>query len=267
MTLQDVKKNPAEFLYLYATETFLSKIDAKSAAIIRKKQSNQFKVLMAVCDKEGVQYADVVKQLNQIMIESFGYKATTILKMLAEGQEVAGKNWSKGIYGIGSIGDTYEGFTGTDITVNSQTGKLMQGGVEISGQTAIYGKNSTTYTAVVNGTTYTSQYNKKAGNYSAGTYTTEAGKTFNPTGKETGLAGFSNIWSSIESYKPMFENILNWLKSLFPAMFEGREAITKKDTVPSQKDGFTQSSGLDVATVGIFAGIAAVVYALLRKKK
>lgn len=262
MTLSDVKKNPAEFLYLFATDKFLSKIDAKHAAVIRKKQGNQYKVLLNACEKEKADYATTVKQLNQSLIENFGHSGADCLKILADGGEIAGKNWSAGIYGIGAT--TYEGFSGTDITVNKETGKLMQGGQEIAGQTAIYNKNSTTYTATVDGTTYTSQFAK--GSYSAGTYTNAEGKTFNATGTEVGLSGVNNIWTSIQSFAPIIQQVINWLASLFPEAFTGRSLITSKDTIPAQSDGFVQSSSLDLGTVGIFAGIAAFVYAITRKK-
>lgn len=263
VTISQIKKNPAEFLYLFAIDAFLNKIDSKSAAIIKGKRTRQAKILQVACADEGKEYATVVKELNDILISDFGHSGAECLKILADGGEIAGKNWSKGIYGIGAT--TYEGFSGTDITVDAQTGKLKQGGIEIAGQTAVYGKNSTTYTATVNGTTYTSQYKK--GKYSAGTYTTVDGKTFTPTGQTAGLSDFSNIWTSIQSFSPMIENFINWLISMFPASFENTSLITKNNTVPSQSDGFVQSSSIDGWTVGAAAGIAALVFFLTGGRK
>ena len=264
MKLADIKKAPQDFLYLYATDLFLSKLDQTTAAKIRDKRARQYKIVLNACKKEGANYADVVAELNEILKDNFSHSGADCLKILADGGEIAGKDWSKGIYGIGAT--TYEGFSGTDITVDPDTGKLLKAGEEITGQTAIYGKNSTTYTAVVDGTTYTSQANKD-GMYSAGTYTNAEGKTFNPTGGAAGLGSFSDIWAAISSFQPMIDSIITWLRSLFPDMFAGTSTITAKNSVPSQKDGFTQSgSGDTITTVGIFAGIAAVVYALLKKK-
>ena len=258
VTIAQIKQNPAEFLYLFAVDAFLNKLDSKSASIIRGKRTRQAKVLQVACVDEGADYATVVKQLNEILIENFGHSGAECLKILADGGEIAGKNWAKGIYGIGAT--TYEGFSGTDITVDKSTGKLLQGGVEIPGQTAVYGRKSTTYTANVGGTTYTSQYKK--GQYSAGTYTNAEGKTFTPTGQTAGLGDFSNIWTSISSFSPMIENLLNWLMSMFPTQLQGNTIITQQNTVPSQKDGFVQSSSIDGWTIGAAAGIAALVYYL-----
>ena len=112
VTISQIKKNPAEFLYLFAIDSFLDKIDSKSAAIIRGKRTRQAKILKVACVEEGKQYATVVKELNDILISDFGHSGAECLKILADGGEIAGKNWSKGIYGIGAT--TYEGFSGTD---------------------------------------------------------------------------------------------------------------------------------------------------------
>ena len=260
VTLADIKKCPQDFLYLFATKSFLAKIDPKSAAIISKKQDNQFKVLKHACEKENADYQATVKQLNQGLVDAFGYNATTILKMLAEGKTVAGKNWGKGIYGIGAT--TREGFAGTDVTVNKDTGKIYQGGTEVAGQTAIYGEGgTTTYTATIGDRVYSSQYMNNM--YSAGTYTDADGKTFNAEGTDVGLGGFNNIWSAISCLSPIIEKLIVWLASLFPATFEGSSVISKTNTVPSQSDGFVQQSSIGTGLV--FAGIAAAVYALAKR--
>lgn len=261
MTLNDIYKAPQNFLYIFAPDTFLAKLDSKTAAIISRKRVNQAKVINNACIKENEQYSTVANEINNLLKQNFGHTGTECLKILAEGGQVAGKDWSAGIYGIG---ETREGFSGTNVTVDSSTGKLMQGGVEISGQTAIYGKNSTTYTAVVDGVTYTSEY--KGGKYVAGNYTNTEGVTFNAAGQQTGLAAFGNIWSAVQSYAPMFQQIINWLASLFPASFTGKTLVTTENTIPSQKDGFVQQSSASAGTVLAFAGIAAAVYALADKK-
>ena len=261
MTINDIKKAPQNFLYIYATDSFLAKLDSKTAAIIRSKRGNQSKVINNACIKEKEDYSTVVSEINDSLKENFGHSGAECLMILADGGQVAGKDWSAGIYGIG---DTREGFQGTSITVNAETGKLMQGGVEVSGQTAIYGKNSTTYTAVVDGVTYSSAY--KGGKYVAGNYTSTDGTTYNAAGQATGLAGFNNIWTAVQSYAPIIQQIINWLASMFPAVFSGKTLVTTENTIPSQSDGFVQKSSISAGTVLAFAGIAAGVYLLADKK-
>lgn len=267
LTLDDALKSPTSFLYIFATDNFLAQLDSKTASIISKKRRNQKQLLVSIVTSTG--YNDAVNKLSASMKSAFGYTPAQILIKLAEGETVAGKDWTKGIYGIGAT--LREGFAGSNVTVDKTTGKLLQNGVEISGQTAIYGgkgKNTyTTYTADVDGTTYTSIY--KDGAYYAGTYTTSEGKTFNSSGSETGLAGFSNIWSSISSFLPYISAIISFVTSMFPDLYgstsmANRTYITAANTVPSQSDGFI-SNGTDWKSIGIFAGIAAVIYAIFDK--
>lgn len=265
LTLDDALKSPTSFLYIFATDNFLAQLDSKTAKIIRSKRTNQKQLLVSIVTSNG--YNDAVNKLSAAMKSAFGYTPAAILIKLAEGETIAGKDWKNGVYGIGAL---REGFAGSNVTVDKATGKIMQNGTVVSGQTAIYGgsgkKTYTTYTADIDGTTYTSTY--KDGSYYAGTYTTAEGKTFNSSGSETGLAGFANLWSSVSSFLPYISTIISFVTSLFPNLFgsstTGRTYITAANTCPSQSDGFI-TNGTDWKSIGIFAGIAAVIYAIFDK--
>lgn len=265
ITLQDALKCPTDFLYIFATDSFLSKLDSKSAAIIRKKRRNQQQLLISITTRDG--YNDGVKQIGDAIKEAFGYSAASILIKLADGEQVAGKNWQKGIYGIGA---TYrEGFSGSTVTVDRTTGKIYNNGVEVAGQTAIYGKSKgkeyTTYNAVVDGVSYNSMY--VDGNYYAGDYTNAEGTSFNAAGNKIGLEAFSDIWNTVVSFVPYITQIITFLRGLFPDLFGSSTGtvITPSNTLPSQSDGFI-TNGTDWKSIGIFAGIAAAIYAIFDSK-
>lgn len=264
LTMEDVLKSPTAFLYIFATDNFLSQLDNKTAKIISSKRRNQKQLLVSIVTSTG--YNDAVQKLSKAIQDAFGYTPARILIKLAEGETVAGKDWANGVYGVGAT--RYEGFSGTDITVDRTTGKIMQNGQEVAGQTAVYGgsgkKSYTTYTATVDGTVYTSQY--KDGSYYAGNYTNSDGNTYSADGSETGLAGFSNIWSSISSFLPYISAIVKFVTSLFPDLYgstsmANRTYITASNTIPSQSDGFLTET-TDWKSIGVFAGIAAAIYAI-----
>lgn len=266
VTLDDALKCPTDFLYIYATDKFLSQLDSKSASIIRSKRRNQQQLLISITTREG--YNDGVQKVEKAIENAFGYSPATILIMLAEGKQVAGKDWTRGIYGIGAT--LREGFSGSNgVTVNRENGKIMQNGVEVPGQTAVYGKRKgteyTTYNVEIDGTSYNSVY--KDGSYYAGTRTNADGVSFDATGEKVGLEAFSDIWNSVVSFMPYISQIISFLRSLFPAIFGGadnRVVITPKNTLPSQSDGFVTNT-TDWKSVGIFAGIAAAIYAVFNK--
>lgn len=266
VTLDDALKCPTDFLYIFASDTFLSQLDQKSAAIIRSKRRNQQQLLISITERSN--YNAGVQKVAAAIKDAFGFTPAQILIKLAEGEQIAGKDWTKGIYGIGAT--QREGFSGSNgVTVDKTTGKIMQNGVEVTGQTAIYGKRKgkeyTTYTADIDGVTYCSVYSN--GSYYAGTYTNAEGTSFNAEGTKIGLAGFSDIWNSIVSFMPYISQILTFLRGIFPSIFgggESRTVITAANTLPSQSDGFV-TGGTDWKSVGIFAGIAAAIYAVFNK--
>lgn len=267
VTLNDALKCPTDFLYIFATDSFLSALDSKSANIIKSKRRNQQQLLISITTRE--KYNDGVQKVSAAIKDAFGMSPAAILIKLAEGEQVAGKDWTKGVYGVGAT--QREGFAGSNgITVDKTTGKIMQNGVEVAGQTAIYGKRKgqqyTTYNVEIDGVSYNSVY--KDGSYYAGSYTNANGDSFNANGAKIGLSAFSDIWNSIASFMPYISQILTFLRSLFPAIFgnstDNRTIITSANTLPSQSDGFVTNS-TDWKSIGIFAGIAAAIYAIFDK--
>ena len=259
LTIDQVKQHSASFLYIFADETaFLQKIKKEYAAIIRGKKMNQIKVLNLSAEKYGKTYQDYVSAVKQAFIDMYGISPANALVKLALGEEVAGKNWAKGVYGIGSLSTK---FAGTDITVESKTGYLMRDGkrlsvydtnyVEIKGKTVAY---QLYHYDQSSGKTYYSQYNKTLKKYYAGGYSTSDGKQYTASGKEVSGSDGASIWGNITLGADWFMNILKWILSIFgitlPDFGSSSEMINEENTLPNQTvDGFVYRTGFGEAGV------------------
>lgn len=243
MDLNKALQNPANFLYLFADEkNFLSKLDSRTASIIRAKKRNQQQVLV-VAAGGNQNYNDARNQVRQALVDTYGKSPELILVDLANGKQVAGKNWAAGIYGVGKvIKTTFSQNSG--ITVDPETGFLMQGDTIVGKSSGDYVKqgnrcvaNTYSYTDE-SGNTFTSQYNKATKKYYAATYTTADGLKQNAEGQEVTNADSSSIWANVIESVSMF---IQWLISLFTGSSD-RTLITDSNTVPSQSDGFIQET-------------------------
>lgn len=265
-TLSDFLKHPAEFLYIFMTDDMLSVIDAKHAKIIAKKRQSQRQLLVNAVGAD--QYQNAINQLKQAMISAYGYTPYDILVKLARGEEVAGKNWSKGIYGIGAT--TQQTFSNTPgssavIKVRESDGQFVtESGSVLTTIIDSYttAKGGGTVPGVLkytdaNGNIYTAVYDKKTGKYVAGQYSQNGGKTYSASGQETTAADSSSIW---EGLALAFNKILDWLISLFTP--QDREKITTANTVPNQlEDGWVTDQQANIPWYLIAAGGIAVLAA------
>ena len=102
LTKEQILQNPANFLYLFADEQlFLQRIDAKSASIIRAKKINQQQVLVNAVTSAN--YNSAIDEVRTAFTNIYGMSPEKALVTLANGGEVAGKNWAEGIYGVGAV--------------------------------------------------------------------------------------------------------------------------------------------------------------------
>lgn len=259
-TLADIRKNPINYLYVFAPDNFIDALGSKTAKIIRQKKLNQAKLLRNAAEGNNSTYDVWRDAVYNSIVDMYGMKPAEILVALAEGKDVAGKNWSKGVYGIGAVRQVnYNQNRG--VTVDTKTGKII--GEGITNLSPIYsnGGKITGYSATdAAGNVYTSA--KHGGNYYANTYGTAEvqqyanGQTYQPSESST-------IWESIATFIPYVKNLLSWILSLFNV--NTSNLITYENTYPSQQE-FTYSSGLSSSELLMLAGGAAVVFAVTQMK-
>lgn len=281
-TLESIKKCPVDFLYLWATDDFISQLGNK-ASIIRSKKYNQYQTLWKTmvenvkADSQAEYqtiYNQWVKEIGNEIENTYGMTPATILQQLALGKDVLGKNWSKGVYGVsGSVSTTF--VQNNNVTVDPATGKILVGGKEVDGQTPIYGEGDGE-NAVVTGYSY---YDMTAGEqfqsgitpdgqygsvcYSDGGGVQKAsGGNFDPT--------YGSFWQNASNYMPLVEEVVRWLMSLADSAFAGqqRQPLTTKNTVPTQNEWVeTTSSSKGLWIAGGVAAVGLALFATGGKKR
>lgn len=263
MSFNDMLQHPSSMLYIFADDAFLAKLDSKTASIIRKKRANQYQLLAAESGGYGNRQT-AAAQISAAFEEMYGMKPGKALVVLAQGGEVAGKNWAAGVYGVGAI-KRPDFSQNSAVTVNSKTGEISVNGTVVQAKT-IYGGTtgkkiqSYIYTDA-NGNTYTSQ--KMGTKYYAGTYTTSDGKMENANGQTVTEADSNSLWTSCGS---IIETVVNWLMSLFGGTDE-EELITADNTLASQGDGFVETTSASTPLIIAAAAVGTYLYTQKGKKK
>lgn len=249
--IDGIFQSPADFIYLFASDSFISQLSGSYRRTVYNKNLLQRKYLNTLVVKAGYNYDETRDKIGTIFKDTYAMTPQAALTRLASGQDVAGKNWKAGIYGIGA---TYrEGWTqNPSITVDATTGKLLQNGQEIAGQTGVYtGSGKTTgYTVTIDGVQYQSQQHN--GKYYAGSYGTTEG-AFNPDGTAYQAANAESIFQNIFTYLPMFQSLLEWFFSLMNIT-----PIRTQNVVASQSDWVKTKNDADswlwfIAGAGIIA--------------
>lgn len=282
LTKQDAINFPANFLYVWASESFLQQIDSRSAKIIRGKQANQKKLLYILADDkagEFTKYNALLKQVGDSFANQYGMSPKQALVTLAEGGEVADKNWKEGVYGIGATGRSNFA-NNTNITVDPESGVIMLNGVAQS-CTPVYGKNGqvTNQNAIIDGTTYSSFYDKSTKRFYAYEYCPGDGSgTRYDAGGEKILVGHmtNSMWQDILSITSTFGDwILQFLQGIM-TLFAGVQVtstsptaapIAAENTTPRQSDGFIYNKkGTDLGILAIGTAAVALLFARRRKK-
>ena len=282
---EKIVKNPSNFLYVFATKAFLSKLDKRTRDIIVVKQAYQAKVL--VNESGGTEnYNQAIGELKQVFVEQYAMQPIEALYKLAAGETVAGKNWAQGVYGVAGAGvgaqQTY--FTGTDVTCDPTTGTLNVGGSTVSG-TPIYGKNKKNNNIIgyaytgADGTTYCTAYSKLKGSYYCNTSTTKDGVIKKANGSLGVGADYASIWESIQSnIECIAETIKKVLESLNLKLEDNEKLLNEEEIAPSQKDGFVEEDntpswlpwaigGGMAITVAAAAGVIGSKKGLFKKSK
>lgn len=269
-TKADILKCPIDYLYLWASDEFISALGSK-AKIIKQKKNNQYQSLYkTITENEkadsSAEYMEYYKQwtsdIAAAIKSTYNLTPAEILTNLALGKDVVGKNWSKGVYGIGEV-PSISFVQNSDYQVNPNTGMIMAGdGVTVMDklhQTPIYGQNGevTGYSYTAAGKQYQSTYSN--GQFVALSYSDADGvQTANGGTFDSSKASF---WQNANNYMPMIEKILSWLTSFVNSFFPDRTVLTTKNTVPDQTEWVEYKRDKESATDGnsllIFGGLLA----------
>lgn len=270
-TLTSILQCPIDFLYLWASDEFIAQLGSK-ARIIREKRYNQYQTLWKTMVENvnagsNAEYQEVyqswLKQISQAMQDVYGMAPTTILQKLAMGENVVGKNWKQGIYGIGDLQTTFA--QNSAVTVDSASGKILVSGVEADGQMPIIGEGG-----AITGYSY---YDRAANRqYQSGV---NAGGQFgavcysSPDGVESATGGNfdpsqGSFWQNANNYMPLVNKIIDWIMSLVGLFTGNRVVLTQENTVPDQTEWVepeSNNSGL------IAGGLALASLAFVTMKK
>ena len=258
LTLDQARQNSASFLYIFASDTYLGYLEKKYATIIKGKRANQIKLLSLSAEKylgSLDRYQEYKDAVREGFMETYGMEPADALVKLALGETVAGKNYEEGVYGIGSLPDTYAGHT--DVTVDPTSGHIFKDGKDYTDESLticdkVKGQVIPTQLfANIDEVTYASKYNKTRKKYYAHSYSNANGKYSATTGKEIVSTDAGSVFENIQLG---FWDFLSWVKSVLAffginiATDGGKDTINTNNTLPNQKkDGYVTESGIGEA--------------------
>ena len=262
LTMDQARANAQNFMYIFAPDSFLNAIPKKYANEISKKAKNQHFLLAKSADKYGTTYQAYENAVRDGFIATYGMTPYDALITLANGGQVAGKNWKAGIYGVGAVkSTTFNGITldGQTISVDPETGHIFKGSIDITDTSkTIYEtiKGNTVAYQLLSGDSYkqtfVSQYNKNDGKYYAASYVDGEGTKHNASGAVINNSDSATVWESVFT---SIKTFLDWLLSLFG--YNSSTTINEENTLPNQKtDGFVYESGLGEMGVILLATAA-----------
>lgn len=250
LTIQAACQNPQNFMYIWANDKFLNAIPKQYASVIRIKKANQNKLLMLSADKYGKTLQEYTDAIRQAFIDTYTMTPIQALIVLAQGGQVAGKNWKEGVYGVGALNVAY--FNGhPEITVRPEDGHILNNGADVTDTTkTVYTtikKQAVAYQlfATIDDVVYMSQYNKTLKKYYAQSYSTAEKSYSARTGNEINASDNADIWGAIMQ---SLEKFVQWLISLFSGD-TSKQTLNASNTLPNQTaDGFVTESGMTDAT-------------------
>lgn len=265
-TLQSILECPTDFLYLWASDGFIAQLGSK-AKIVKQKKYHQYQSLWKTmventnADSQA-EFQEVYKswtdQIAAAIEDIYGMSPATILERLALGENVLGKNWSNGIYGVGELSATFS--QDKSVTVDAASGKIYKDGVMVDNQIAIYGSdgNITGYSAVTGDNQYQSYLAN--GSYGAYCYSNSNGTIQDAAGKSLDPSK-SGFWQNANNYMPIVNKLLEWVSTIVNSYFPNRTVLTAYNTVPVQTEwvemennkGGLIAGGLAVAALALVA--------------
>lgn len=274
-TLSDILQTPIDFIYLWASEAFIAQLGSKSS-IIKQKKYNQYQTLWRIMvdntkssngDDQMAAYNSWVEKIGKAIEDVYAMKPAKILEKLAMGEQVFGKDWNRGVYGVG--GKTKISFDQDmgGVYVNPQDGMIMMpDGTPLSTNKPVYGENGVIvgYSATVGTAQYQSALAVEGG-YCSYSYSDSTGRIETADGVSL-AASSSSFWQNANNYIPIIEDVLSWLKSLIESYLPGgsRTVLTSQNTLPSQSEWIETDSGNGGLIAG---GVALATLALITMDK
>ena len=246
--LSEAKLHPANFLYVYATNSFLEVVDEKHRNIIRTKGLNQKRLMIlssgSISEKDE-RYINYKNAVADAFEDMYGMTPFDALLELARGGTVAGKNWEKNMYGVGAITSVLHEYSDNKGIKVTSDGHFTKKGVlipddqtrveyaDVNNKGIVYKRY---YTDPDTNTTYALIYHKSDKKYYADSYSLSNGNVYSPAGIHLSGADGSTMWGNV--ILNWINAILNWFLSLFGVTQE-KETLTAENTLPSQvEDGF-----------------------------
>lgn len=264
-TLQSILECPTDFLYLWASDGFIAQLGNK-AKIIKQKKYHQYQSLWKTMventsSNNQAELQEVYKswtdKIASAIKDIYGMSPATILEKLAMGENVLGKNWSKGIYGIGEVPTSFS--QDQTVSVDAISGKILKNGVVVENQIAIYGADGIVagYSVLIGDSQYQSALSNGA--YGAACYSNSNGTIQDANGQllDQSKVGF---WQNANNYMPIINKVLEWVSSIVNSFFPNRTVLTPENTVPVQTEWVEPESNAGVLIAG---GAAVVGLALL----
>lgn len=267
-TLESLKQCPIDFLYLWASDGFISELGSKAKIIKQKKYNQQQTLWKAMTDNEKFSnsaegeaiYLRWANEIGEAIKDTYGITPQEILRKLALGQTVFGKNWKSGVYGVGSTEQVTTFSNTTDYAIDPVDGYIINtDGDEVCRQTTIWDEdgNPSGYSLLV-GTTQYQSYRDENGVWQAYSYSNEEG-VYDAKGNKLDSSK-SSFWQNSNNYMPIVNSILNWVQSIVSAYYPNNYLLTSSNTVPSQTEwveedntGLWIAGGLALGGLGILA--------------
>lgn len=282
----DILEEPIAFLYIFIEDfdemniPFLAMLDEKHRSIISSKAYNQKVMCRNVYmdehndSTEGLQ--DFHQQIKDKIHDQYGMYPTEILLRLANGENVAGKDWNGGTYGVGESNNKfYKNFsmvTGTgqdlsNISVNDNGTLRFGRGNSANPPNIIYGSDGKPigYQYDFNGLSLTTQLVN--GNWYAGTVGSK-NKQWNADGTKFSSVTASSIWQSIATYLPyvgLLLSLLSWLFDSFKSnSWSTNRLFNTSNTFPNQRLDWSyfgdDDEGMTTSDLLLLAAAAGAIY-------
>ena len=271
-TLQSILECPTDFLYLWASDGFITQLGSKSK-IVKQKKYYQYQSLWKVMventnsnNQSELQevYKSWTDKIAAAIKDIYGMTPAQILEKLAMGENVLGKNWNKGIYGVGEVPTTFS--QDQSVTVDTASGKILKNGVVVENQIAIYGGdgNVTGYSVLIGDAQYQSALAN--GSYGAYCYSNSNGTIQDASGQslDQSKAGF---WQNANNYMPIVNKLLEWVSSIVNSFFPNRTVLTPENTVPVQAEWVEPENNTGVLIAGGAALVGVALLAMGKPKK
>lgn len=293
VTLQNILDQPIAYLYVFRdfyideakTVKFLNTLGNKKSIINGKGNNQEALIRNTVVSERGNDdtYQEFLGELRNKIKEEYGMSPELILCKLANGETVAGKNWEKGVYGVGNLtnitnlsqqttipSSTYNLYNynvatgkftnknGNSVLANPILGTKQNGSYGITGWTSVLGNNYT----VTSNISPTGSYNIT----SVGSDSSQQ----NANGTLFKNADSSNLWASLGTYLPYVGMILSIISGLV-ALFKGTSSwswgntglLGSYNTYPCQKDWADfgdDDEGMTTSDLLLLAAAAGAIY-------